>query len=143
MNYIQRLFENAEVFSLKENTGESAFEGNSLSGILIICSGSITDEEKFFLDKILTSVKLKLNEVMLMQSENASAFHRMKAALGFKKLILFGVAPREIGLNTACSMYVPSDFQDTQILASESLSVLEESATSKTLLWKALKKMFL
>ncbi len=114
----------------------------SRSNVLIICSGNLTGEEKIFLGKVLGSVKLNLSDVALVSLENAPAFRQLKKA-GFSKLLLFGVSPSDVGLNIAHSNYRSVDLQGAQILAGESLSALEASETSKALLWKALKKMFL
>lgn len=137
MNYLRQLFENTELFSIRDTTGKIVSEG--VNNILIICNG--TNEEKNLLAKILGSVKLNLSDVVLVNSENAVAFHRLKRA-GFKKLLLLGATPSEIGLNIIYSNYTPIYFQDVQILASESLALLEKTKSSKDLLWKALRKMF-
>jgi len=133
-----------ELFSLKEpKANKINFEGENSKHVLIICNTSITTKENIFLGKIFGSVKLDLSDMALMNSENSPTFHELRTGINFKKMVLFGTTPPEIGLNVNYAAYRPIYFQDIEILISESLVRLEGNEGSKTLLWNALKKMFL
>ena len=85
---------------------------------------------------------MDLADIALMTDEHPLPFHQLKSEMPFKTMILFGVKPEQLQLNINYTKYLPFQFRDTWILASDSLPELDGNEPSKKLLWIALKKIF-
>jgi len=140
---MKSLFEDIEVYSVKERSTEKiSFEGSNKRQVLLICPASLTADQRALLSRILSAVKLELNDVALLHSDSLPPYRQLEAEMDFRKMILFGIAPAQLSLNISCPEYTPVNFQGVEILVSESLMHLEGNSHSKDMLWKALKKMF-
>lgn len=143
-SYLNLLFQNAELISLgEEHRGKLTIEDVNGKDVIIATASELTSEEKTFLSKILTSIKLDLKDVVLVNLKNSPPFHQLKSKFQVKRVVLFGLTPAQLGLNIAHENYQPLHFMNTVILPADSLQTIHDNDSSKTQLWKAMKKIFL
>ena len=99
-----------------------------------------------FLSKVLSSVQLNLDKDTLFaeipELMQVSFVHELKNKHP-EQVLVFGVAPAQLGLHIETAHYRPLSFYGVTWLFADALSVLEPDKDKKSRLWAALKQMFL
>lgn len=99
-----------------------------------------------FLSKVLSSVHLNLDKDTLFaeipESMQVSFVQELKNKHP-EQVLVFGVAPAQLGLHIETAYYRPLSFYGVTWLFADALSVLEPDKDRKSRLWAALKQMFL
>lgn len=99
-----------------------------------------------FLAKVLAAAKLDFERDTLFAEipENEPiALTRTAQRKHATVVLVFGVPPKQAGLNVQVNFYQPFQFGGTTFLFSEKLSLLEPDRDRKGKLWNALKIIFL
>ena len=94
-----------------------------------------------FLSKILEALKINLEEdttlTILKPNDNLSFFQNHYDS---KHLFLFGVKPKQLGLNINLSNYRLIQLSGVKVLKSDPLSSIQKDEKLKRLLWNCLKE---
>jgi hypothetical protein len=118
-------------------------EGHNSKNILLICKNYESQEE--FLSKIMKAVNIDLSEdTASWDCEKKGIPHWAELSKSgiFKKVILFGIQPAEIGLHIAIPFYKAIAWTTSEFLLADNLQTISEDKNKKQLLWSALKEMF-
>lgn len=112
---------------------------------VVILVDDCSDADQALLGKILTAVKLNLNQVDLVRLADLSL---MNARTAFSQnlishFITFGVALQKIKLEIPLNPYQTKEIKNIRFLFSDALSELQNDVEKKKALWKALQEMFL
>jgi len=112
---------------------------------VVILVDDCSDADQALLGKILTAVKLNLNQVDLVRLADLS---QMNARTAFSQnlishFITFGVALQKIKLEIPLNPYQTKEIKNIRFLFSDALSELQNDVEKKKALWKALQEMFL
>ncbi|MEA5424990.1 DNA polymerase III subunit psi [Arcicella lustrica] len=112
---------------------------------VVILVDDCSDADQALLGKILTAVKLNLNQVDLARLADLS---QMNARTAFSQnlishFITFGVALQKIKLEIPLNPYQTKEIKNIRFLFSDALSELQNDVEKKKALWKALQEMFL
>lgn len=112
---------------------------------VVILVDDCSDADQALLGKILTAVKLNLNQVDLVRLADLS---QMNARTAFSQnlishFITFGVALQQIKLEIPLNPYQTKEIKNIRFLFSDALSELQNDIEKKKALWKALQEMFL
>ena len=126
--------------------------GNNARHVLIVLEHRESDSELTdFLGKILSAVKLNLQEdtflLKLTKGENIS-FSNFSQVQPVRHVLLFGIAPRQLGLHFSLPLNQPMRLGDTVFLFTHPiLDIFEErkaeSRPKAGALWKNLKQLFI
>jgi len=120
--------------------------GGNNKEILIITPAHkeiLIEEEKKFLIKILNSIGLQLEDVVIVNQKKEAPYSFYSNPFNPKKLILFGVKPFEIGIKEVdIPTYEIKDFQNTPILYVDKLTTIQSDLAKKKALWTNLKQLF-
>jgi DNA polymerase III psi subunit len=111
---------------------------------VIILVNNITMEDEILLAKILTAVKLNLEDVELLKLDALKNVN-IRAALSqslISQLITFGIPLSKIKLEIPLVPYQIREIKNIRFLYSDELHELKEDVTKKKALWKALQEMF-
>jgi hypothetical protein len=97
-------------------------------------------EDLNFLLKILSAIKLDLNDVAIVNIEKNQNlnFKALKDFFACNKIITFGINPKILEITTAVANK-KSFFEDTPILGTWELSKLQQDVSKKTIFWNELK----
>lgn len=121
--------------------------GANQRGVLIGLADTMTDDLSIFLKKIIAAAQLNLDEDCLTVQPNADgqvpSFTQLRTHQPFAKAVLFGISPKDLGLNIAPPQYFPVLLNGCTFLFVEKLAVIEPSKDRKAALWNCLKSMFL
>ena len=151
------LFTNEILYSTKEINLEKVapiIESNEKNTIqfdkeLFILSYQMKDEEKVFLEKILSSIGFNLETISLLEIKKNNAFD--KEIITYqefinqektKTLISFDVALAKLNWNQTLPINETKTFGNVNFLLTESLSKIENNINSKKALWANLQKLF-
>ncbi|MCS6929035.1 MAG: hypothetical protein NZM43_06015 [Saprospiraceae bacterium] len=99
-----------------------------------------------FLEKILTAVGLDLHKDTLFAAIQPNRISGLGCFLREKQprvVLVFGVAPRDLGMQIELFEYQPIKFHQAIFLRAHALAILETNREFKGRLWNALKKVFL
>lgn len=112
---------------------------------VVILVDDCSDADQALLGKILTAVKLNLNQIDLVRLADLS---QMNARTAFSQnlishFITFGVALQKIKLEIPLNPYQTKEIKNIRFLFSDALSELQNDVEKKKALWKALQEMFL
>lgn len=93
-----------------------------------------------FLLKILSAIKLTLDDVAIINTEKNEAldFDSLKNFFAFTKIITFGINPKLLQIDTAVANKI-SIFKNTPILGTWDLPKLQADTSKKTIFWNELK----
>lgn len=141
------LFEGTPVYQIHDSSAmNTPVAGDKPFKILLLHNSGVQlpVAERQMLGKMLAALKLNWEDVALISGQPESTFHHLRgSSMCFNKMIAFGFTPATLGMNIAADNYRLLNFQDTQIIFSESLSILSQNLnSSKDRLWKAVKEMF-
>ena len=98
------------------------------------------------LSKILKAVHYDLEKDALLielTEKDAFSFVRFQTKTMIEKMIVFGIEPKNCGLNLSIKLYQEKHFQNWSFLFANDLQEIALDKNKKALLWNALKIMFL
>jgi hypothetical protein len=105
---------------------------------------SATESSLALLEKILGAVQQELErDCFLIQQETAAAYKDIKQKLAFRRLLVFGWAPADLGLHLQIKPYQLVNFEERQLLFAHDLATIAENNNEeKQLLWRQLQQLF-
>ena len=122
------------------------FLGKNSKSILIITPQDdevIDNTNQSFLIKILNSIGLHLDDVVIVNPKIEAKFSFYESTFSPEKIILFGVKPFEIDIrNLDIPTYEIKDFENKPILYVDDLKIIQEDLAKKKALWTNLKQLF-
>ena len=122
------------------------FLGQNNKKILIVIPTNediISNTNKVFLIKILNSIGLQLDDVVIINPKKESQYNFYNNTFSPTKIILFGVKPFEIGIqDIQIPTYEIKDFDDKPILYVDDLKTIQGDLAKKKALWTNLKQLF-
>ncbi len=122
--------------------------GNNKSKIFIGISGadngSLNNDERSLLQKILSAVKLSEDDVFIANLNDIQqvSFNSFISQNKFDKLLFFGIEPKQLDWHIEVLPYQKTYFMEKDVLFAESLSVLKANEASKKKLWVQLQTIF-
>ena len=122
------------------------FLGKNNKNILIITPShedvmKIAEQE--FLEKILNSIGLLLDDTVIINPKKEAQFSFYTDTFSPSKIILFGVKPFEIDIkNIEIPTYEIKDFDNMPILHIDELKIIQTDLAKKKALWTNLKQLF-
>ncbi len=130
-----------------QKEADKKYLGDYKSKIIVLVNNAdnmyLNEKDFSFLSGILNACKLKIEHVALINFNNNSlSFFDLKKSMHPKFLLLFSVTALQIELPFTMPDYQVQQYDNCQILTAPSLSVIDQSKTEKTKLWKSLQKMF-
>jgi DNA polymerase III psi subunit len=137
---------NSTVFKLPDlKNSLSQVHGKGLRQLLVVCDNStFTDDDETTLKKLIGAIKHDFeNDIYLIYVNKQQNIHLSSLNLPIEKVLCFGVKPEEIGLNINEMMYTILDFENLQILFSDSIQTINSTPSKKSELWQLLQQMFL
>lgn len=120
--------------------------GFAKSVALIVLKETDGPEHTAFLSKVLLAAGLNLEQDTLLAAFEAGEQRPILPLAKIKQaesILVFGFAPKQLGLNLESPMYQPVDFYGVRLLFADKISALEPDTTRKRKLWQALQQMFL
>jgi len=131
-------FEIYPISDLKDISNEA--EANK--SVVVLLKGA-SQEEIDLLGKIFKAVGKNLEtDGCLLNSTSPPTYKGVTDAIDFQKLLVFGIAPKDIGLHLKVKTYQLIPFQNRQLLFSHSLKVIMSDLNKKKMLWGQLQLMF-
>jgi hypothetical protein len=135
------------LFSIPENSMLEQAKGGFAKRVFVaIQSEPAFPENINFLSKILTAAGLNLEQDTMfaeLDPDPKTSFLPLVKEKQAECILVFGITPKQLGLNINCPLYQPFDFYGTTFLFADSLSRLEPDKTLKAKLWQALQQLFL
>lgn len=108
---------------------------------IIIVTESLEEEELSFLEKIMSAVGKKISEDIFLIHKKDILYKDIKRYSSFDVLLIFGLAPKQIGLHINAIPYKISLFQEKKILFVDKLATIENNDNYKKQLWSQLQKL--
>jgi hypothetical protein len=122
------------------------FLGKNEKKILIISHSHeqiLDDANKVFLIKILNSIGLQLDDIVIINPKKEAKFSFYTTTFTPEKIILFGVKPFEIDIQSIdIPTYEIKDFDNKPILYIDDLKTIQGDIAKKKALWTNLKQLF-
>lgn len=145
---MNKLFENTYIFRLPElSEANITTNATQFKGLVILASEhDLNPENKAKLDQILMAIKYDpdQNITVVTTGENDHiSISKMIGKTSAKDVLVFGLTPAQMSLNIKVNKYEWAQFENAQILFSDSLEILKDSKELKNQLWASLKNYFL
>jgi len=122
-------------------------KGENKKGLVIVYLAEDEESEHLtLLRNILNAIKYDLDQDALLLSLTAKSrlrFIDMLKEVTAKEVIVFGIQPKQLGLNWQCKAYEFLKHDTQHYLFSHPLSEIQNDKQKKGALWQALKGMFL
>lgn len=138
-------FLNFDIYKITNNSENiNIIYNNDVRKTMILIKNS--DEEHLdFLSKILGAVQFDIKDVVLIGIEQniQLSLTQIIKTVDIDKVVLFNIAPKDIGLNCQLPNYFPLKINEQMFLLADSLSQIFKNKVKKKELWTALQKMFL
>jgi hypothetical protein len=110
---------------------------------VVVLLKDANQEEIDLLGKIFKAVGKNLEtDGCLLNSSSSPSYKEVTDVIDFKKLLVFGIAPKDIGLHLNVKIYELIPFQHRELLFSHSLKVIMSDLNKKKMLWGQLQLMF-
>jgi hypothetical protein len=137
-----------QIFSTLELHEFSAqLTGANARQVLVGFFDEQSTEREDYLKKIMGAAKLNLPEDCLILRGSLEtkfpSFANIQNAYPIQKAVLFGIKPRDLGLNLEIPIYQPITFAQTTFLFVDKLSMIESSKERRAALWVCLQRLFL
>ncbi len=129
-----------------DKNGESyTLAGKGLKHLVVVVARTSSgDVELELLDKMMKAIQYSLDEdVVLIIKEQDSLLAISNIVSSWQDMILFGVAPEEVGFQIDNNPYRILPFEKKRLLIVDSLQSISSSAEKKKVLWSLFQKMFL
>ena len=125
----------------------SASIGKNEKKLLIVLQNEdISEENKSFLEKILSAVKYNLDndaQRLTIQKNEAIGINEILKKNEANDIVIFGINPKKLGLSFETILYKPSIISKKTFLVCHSLEQIKKSQDLKKALWIALQGVFL
>jgi hypothetical protein len=135
------------IFSAPDTDWLGSARGNYARSIAVVVSAQyFSPEETAFLEKVLNAAKINLsNDVLLLQKNEAEpvSIAPVLQAKNPQFVLVFGLAPADIGLQLQHQLYQPDHFYRSTWLWANDLPAIAVDRNLKTKLWTALQQLFL
>lgn len=122
-------------------------KGSNQKALLVVLK---TDEKSLipFLQKILQAIKMDWEKDILVLEIDSNTNLKLSEIWDSHKInqvLVFGIPPKQLGLNINIKAYEPLNWTNRQLLFSHDLTYLNDPkhAAYKKTLWNALKSLFL
>ncbi len=135
---------NIEYYSIPESS--SAQLKNADANTIVICrDNDLNTESQEMLKKMLSAVKLSDSaiEVLALPYNESYPLHQCFATKKEITCLVFGLTPKDVGMNIQAAKYSPISFKDHKIVFSDSLSQLISQPALKKPLWQSLQHIYL
>ncbi len=109
---------------------------------VVILTKDAKEEDLIFLDKIMTAIGKKKEEIAIINQKNIPPFRLLNQKQKINFLLVFGLQPKAIGLQIAPVFYKFFLFQNTKILLANSLPEIAKNDRYKKTLWRQMQQMF-
>ena len=138
-------FLNFDLYPLNDNLDDAnTIYNNDARQTLIVIRN--TDEQHLeFLSKILSAIKYDMTQdVVLIAINPDAAIHLTQLTKTYDvfNILLFGIQPKDIGLNGQIPNYYPISINEKRILVADALAKISTNQSKKKDLWTALQRMF-
>ncbi len=133
-----------KVYTLGENLLSSC-EGNNRKGLFVCCKGTPQPQSLELLGKMLQAAKFDMTEDTLicwLPSNESFNLSSLRNEAGFSNALLFGITPKQAGININAQPYQPVSIGGVSYLFSASLDEINANPTLKRPLWEGMKGMF-
>ena len=135
------------LFSIPDKSLLSLATGSFAKRIFVVAqSEPAFPQSSQFLTKILTAAGINLEKDTLfaeLKEQDQFSFLPVIKERHATHILVFGIAPKQLGLNANCLKYQPFDFYGSTFLFADQLSLLEPDKSLKAKLWQALQQLFL
>ena len=125
----------------KEEKVSLALQDQNSNEILLIVN-SISSEEKIFLEKVLSAVKLTINDCTLLQLSENNSLSNHKLIEQFQSGTTINFGGQNLNFLQSISHYETTYIADKKILQADGLKLIMEDDSKKKQLWKCLKQLF-
>lgn len=142
---------NEEVYLIQERPKITHFDylGENKQGILFIVQNvngnqNVSNEYKELIIKILSNIKLKMNDIALLNiaSNPTVSFDDLKKFFNPQKIVCFGVQSIQLGIQDTIPENVIYSIENIKLLFTRSLAELTNNQEAKLAWWSAMKSIF-
>lgn len=135
------------VYPMQEDLSALDLQGeNAKRTLIVVKQEAYPATSATFLSKVLGAVQYDLGRdtklLRLSADQSAVSWAPLQAAHAFERVMLFGVAPSQLGLSLLLRPYVPTSWQNIRWLVAHDLSEVEQQPKLKSGLWSAMKVIF-
>lgn len=117
-------------------------EQKSEASIIVLLRNADRNELNL-LAKIFQAVGKDLaKDAFVINQPEIITYKAINTAFNVKKLLVFGIEPKEIGLHLRINAYQATNFQGLELLFSHNLKTIAEDLAKKKQLWGQLQVMF-
>jgi hypothetical protein len=139
------------IIKLPDSSGTHLLAGQNRKGVLLVANWEDNAELRSFIDKVLASVKISIEQDTLYINITTTAplsFPAIVNGHDIKYVLLFGYPPQNLGLNFILPLYTPVRLNGITFLAADAVRQIyeERQKGGKKMagaLWKSLKAIFL
>jgi hypothetical protein len=135
------------IFLAAEKTALAEAEGHFARKVVVLAVQEPNSAaNRDFLAKVLSAAGLNLQNDTLFAEIPAQEPVSIAPDLQERKpgfVLVFGIPPAQLGLSVQAAYYQPVSFYGATWLFSDALSSLEPDKQKKSMLWNALKQLFL
>jgi DNA polymerase III psi subunit len=123
--------------------------GNNKQQIIFLVNDEqnlfLADEDMKLLTDLLTACKISMADIALINYYSNPDLNLEQLLQSFhpKKLLMFGVSAKELGLSFNCPFFEIKNEAEQTFMTSPLLAELKENISLKKQLWTSLKKIFL
>jgi len=118
--------------------------GNAQSKVFV-CFPDDENVPDQLLEKILAAVNLKFPEDLLILRKTPNepfSFSALMSRVQLEKILVFGLAPQQLGLQIIVHNYQPFQLNNCTFLFADDLKIIAADKLLKVRLWEALKHIF-
>lgn len=133
-----------DYYSIPESS--SAQLKNADANTIVVCRDSdLNSDSQEMLKKMLSAVKLSDSaiEILRLKQDQLYPLHQCFSLNRQMTCLVFGFAPKDVGMNINASKYSPISFRDHKIVFSDSLTQLINQPALKKPLWQSLQHIYL
>ncbi len=139
-------FLNFDIYKISNNNDNIGIIYNNDVRQTLILINKPDETHLDFLSKILGAIQYDITkDVLLIAIEQKTQINLTSILknVDISKVILFDIAPNDVGLNCRLPNYFPLEINERSFLLADSLSQISKNKVKKKDLWIALQKMFL
>lgn len=134
--------------SITQHDNKTGFLGGNKKKIIFVVNDTenkyLDDHQMTFLSDLLSACDLTLADIALInlaQNDDIN-YLALTEELGAKKLLLFGVTPRQLDLPFTIPFFQIQNFNEQSYLVCPSLNQIQQDKIFKKQLWENLQKIF-
>ncbi len=135
---------NIQYYQIKAPLHGAAKTEPCLTVVLLKATES-SDKDKELLSKMLGAVKRSMDDTTLItvsEEEQGQSIAGLFENHAIQQILVFGISPKDLGLNIKARLYQPQTMHDKQILFSHGLPAIIQKPEYKKPLWEALQQVF-